>query len=51
MTMTVKELQERLKQMPDDEPVIAVMGKERFEGDVVKVHEGENGYVTLEVAI
>lgn len=50
MVMTVKELKEKLELMPDCADIIAVMGKERADGDVVNARYDE-GVVVLDVII
>lgn len=47
MTMNVKELKEKLGEMSDDMPVIALLGKERLDGDIVDIYIEDKGDVAI----
>lgn len=49
MTLTAKELIEKLKELPDDTDVIVVIGKEGLDGDITDVKY--DGAAILEVVI
>lgn len=52
MTITAKELKEKLGKIPDDMPIVVSMGEERLDGDIVDLYIKNNGDIAiLEVII